>query len=96
MTSRRFGVTGVVDAAGRLGGVLTDGDLRRAFQAGVALHAPVTAAMTMTPRTAAPETLAADLLATMNAQRITSVFVVASGKPVGILHLHDLLRAGVM
>ncbi|MGG5810742.1 KpsF/GutQ family sugar-phosphate isomerase [Falsiroseomonas sp. CW058] len=96
MTSRRFGVTGVVDAAGGLAGVLTDGDLRRAFQKGLALSAPVAEAMTRNPRTATPEALAADLLGIMNEARITSLFVVAGERPVGILHLHDLLRAGVV
>jgi arabinose-5-phosphate isomerase len=96
MTSRRFGVTGVVDAGGRLLGVLTDGDLRRAFQRGLAMAGPVLAAMTATPRTAAPETLAAEVLGLMNEKRITSLFVVADGRPVGILHLHDLLRAGLV
>ena len=96
MTSRRFGVTGVTDGAGRLIGVLTDGDLRRAFQRGLAMGGPVAAAMTATPRTATPETLAADLLGVMNEKRITSLFVVEDGRPVGILHLHDLLRTGVM
>jgi arabinose-5-phosphate isomerase len=56
---------------------------------------PVAAAMTRAPRTAAPQTLAADLLAMMNEKRITSLFVVEDGRPVGILHLHDLLRAGL-
>jgi arabinose-5-phosphate isomerase len=96
MTSRRFGVTGVVDGQGRLAGLLTDGDLRRAFQRGLAMGGPAAAAMTPAPRTAAPEMLAADLLALMNEKRITSLFVVDGGKPVGILHLHDLLRAGVL
>lgn len=96
MTSRRFGVTGVVDGQGRLAGLLTDGDLRRAFQRGLAMGGPAAAAMTPAPRTAAPEMLAADLLALMNERRITSLFVVDGGKPVGILHLHDLLRAGVL
>ncbi|WP_237213225.1 KpsF/GutQ family sugar-phosphate isomerase [Falsiroseomonas oryziterrae] len=95
MTSRRFGVTGVVED-GRLVGVLTDGDLRRAFQRGLAMDRPVAEAMTRTPRTAAPEDLAPDLLGVMNEKRITSLFVVEDGRPVGILHLHDLLRAGVM
>jgi arabinose-5-phosphate isomerase len=100
MTSRRFGVTGVVDGEGRLTGVLTDGDLRRAFGRGFR-DGPVVEAMTRAPRTASPEALAAELLALMNERRITSLFVVASdgdmgGRPVGILHLHDLLRAGVM
>jgi arabinose-5-phosphate isomerase len=57
---------------------------------------PVLEAMTATPRTAAPEDLAADLLGLMNEKRITSLFVVEAGKPVGILHLHDLLRAGIL
>ncbi len=96
MTGKRFGVTGVVDEAGQLVGVLTDGDLRRAFQRGFK-DGPVTEAMTRNPRTAAPEALAADLLGLMNEKRITSLFVVEEGaRPVGILHLHDLLRAGVM
>jgi len=96
MTSRRFGVTGVVDAAGALIGVLTDGDLRRALQKGVAMDQPVADAMTRAPLTAAPEALAADLLGIMNAKRITSLFVVAEGRPAGVLHLHDLLRAGIV
>ena len=95
MTSRRFGVAGVVEQ-GRLVGVLTDGDLRRAFQRGLAMERPVLEAMTATPRTAAPEDLAADLLGLMNEKRITSLFVVEAGRPVGILHLHDLLRAGIL
>jgi len=96
MTSRRFGVTGVLDGQGRLAGVLTDGDLRRAFGRGLAMSGPVAEAMTATPRTAAPGDLAADLLGLMNETRITSLFVVEGGVPVGILHLHDLLRAGVL
>jgi arabinose-5-phosphate isomerase len=95
MTSRRFGVTGVVDADGRLGGVLTDGDLRRAFQRGLAMTTPVVDAMTREPLTAAPEALAAELLAVMNARQITTLFVVDGARPVGVLHLHDLLRAGI-
>ena len=96
MTSRRFGVTGVVDGEGRLTGVLTDGDLRRAFGRGFR-DGPVAEAMTRAPRTAAPDTLAAETLALMNERKITSLFVVgAEGRPVGILHIHDLLRAGVM
>lgn len=96
MTSRRFGVTGIVDGQGRLVGVLTDGDLRRAFQRGLAMGGPVLTAMTTTPRTAAPQMLAADLLGMMNEKQITTLFVVEEGRPVGILHLHDLLRAGVL
>ncbi|MGX9963201.1 KpsF/GutQ family sugar-phosphate isomerase [Roseomonas sp. F4] len=97
MTSRRFGVTGIIAANGALAGVLTDGDVRRALQKGVAMDSPVAAVMTATPRTAAPEALSAELLAVMNEARITSLFVVGPDRvPVGILHLHDLLRAGVV
>ena len=100
MTSRRFGVTGVLDQAGRLTGVITDGDLRRAFQAGSDMGSPAHTAMTRNPRVAGPETLAAELLRQMNELRISSVFVTEAGqpmgKPVGILHLHDLLRSGVV
>lgn len=96
MTSRRFGVTGILDGEGRLAGVLTDGDLRRAFQRGLGLQRPVAEAMTRNPLSATPETLAPDLLGLMNEKRITSVFVLEGGRPVGILHLHDLLRAGVL
>jgi CBS-domain-containing membrane protein len=84
----------VVDGEGRLTGVLTDGDLRRAFGRGFR-DGPVAEAMTRAPRTAAPDTLAAETLALMNERKITSLFVVgAEGRPVGILHIHDLLRAG--
>jgi arabinose-5-phosphate isomerase len=96
MTARRFGLTGVTDATGRLIGVITDGDLRRALQRGLALEAMASQAMTRDARTTTPEVLAADLLALMNEARITAVFLVdAENRPVGILHLHDLLCAGL-
>jgi arabinose-5-phosphate isomerase len=95
MTRGRFGVTGVLDGEGRLLGLLTDGDLRRAFQRALGLDSPVEAAMTRAPRIAPPDAWAADLLAEMNERKITSLFVVEEGRPIGILHLHDLLRAGV-
>lgn len=97
MTSRRFGMTGVVDDEGILVGVLTDGDLRRAFQGGGDLDLAVSDAMNKGPRTVPGLALAADVLAMMNEQGITSVFVVEGDRrPVGVLHLHDLLRAGVV
>ncbi len=95
MTSRRFGVTGVIDDDRRLVGVLTDGDLRRALQGGHGMDRAVAEVMTATPLAAAPEMLAADLLRMMNEQRISSMFVLEKGMPIGILHLHDLLRIGV-
>ena len=93
MTGKRFGVTAVVNASGQLVGVVTDGDVRRAFENGF-VDRPVTAAMTRQPRTVAPELLAQEALALMNQMRITSLFVLQDGRPTGVLHLHDLLRVG--
>ena len=94
MTQRRFGCAGVVDADGRLEGVITDGDLRR-HMAGLMDHAAAEI-MTPDPRTISPSLLAAEALKTMNDRRITVLFVVDDGRPVGVLHIHDLLRAGVL
>lgn len=95
MTSCRSGIGGVVDETGQLIGVVTDGDLRRAFHRGF-VDRPVREAMTSQPLVAAPEALAPDLLTLMNTRRITSLFVVNEMRPTGILHMHDLLRAGVV
>jgi arabinose-5-phosphate isomerase len=97
MTEKRFGCLGVVDAAGRLIGIVTDGDLRRAMGPDLLLR-HVADIMTTAPRTIAPDALAAEALHVMNARDrpITALFVVdPQGRPVGILHIHDLLRAGV-
>jgi len=99
MTARRFGCLGVQDEAGRLAGIITDGDLRRALEAGggsALLARSAAEVMTRAPRTVRPETLAAEALHEMNARSITALFVVDEAqRPVGILHIHDLLRAGV-
>lgn len=94
MTGKRFGVTAVVDSEGRLIGVVTDGDVRRAFEAAF-VDRPVTEVMNASPRTVPPEALAQEALALMNGLKITSLFVLEQGRPSGIVHLHDLLRAGV-
>ena len=95
MTSGRFGMTGVVDAEGRLTGVVTDGDLRRAFATG--FHdRPTREIMSRHPRTVPPDDLAYAALARMNAEGITSLFAVEDGRAVGVLHIHDLLRAGLV
>ncbi len=96
MTGKRFGVTGVLDAQGMLVGVVTDGDVRRSLQREDALAAPVAALMTRSPRTAPPSMLASELLGLMNTARITSIFVVEAGLPTGIVHVHDLLAAGIV
>jgi arabinose-5-phosphate isomerase len=97
MTEKRFGCLGVVGGDGRLIGILTDGDLRRAMGPGL-LSRRVGELMTPDPRTIGPDALAAEALHAMNAggRPITTLFVVDPGhRPVGILHIHDLLRAGV-
>ncbi len=100
MTAKRFGVLGIADPQGRLVGVITDGDLRRALDdagGGATLLARSAAeVMTRTPRTIGPDQLAAEALRMMNERGITALFVVDEARrPVGILHVHDLLRAGV-
>jgi arabinose-5-phosphate isomerase len=97
MTQMRWGIVGVVDAQGRLLGAITDGDLRRHID-GLLDH---TAGEVMTEgpkKTAPPHMLAGEALALMSdpAPAVTVLFVVEDGKPLGILHVHDLLRAGVM
>lgn len=92
MTEKRFGCVGVVEGE-RLTGLITDGDLRRHMER--LLEHTAGEVMTPDPRAVAPDTLAADALALMNARRITVLFVVEEGRPVGVLHVHDLLRAGV-
>ncbi|MFC0409433.1 KpsF/GutQ family sugar-phosphate isomerase [Roseomonas elaeocarpi] len=97
MTAKRLGCLGVV-SENRLVGIITDGDLRRAMDAGTAdlLSRPAAAVMTQHPLTIGPDALAAEALRIMNERSITTLFVVdAAGAPVGLLHVHDLLRAGV-
>ncbi|MGL4395300.1 MAG: KpsF/GutQ family sugar-phosphate isomerase [Hyphomicrobium sp.] len=94
MTAKSFGCLGIVDGKGRLAGVITDGDLRRHMGAQL-LSAKVGEIMTRNPKTVGPQTLASAALEVLNASRITALFVVADGRPVGIVHIHDLLRAGV-
>jgi len=97
MTEKRWGIVGVVDGEGRLAGAITDGDLRRHIE-GLLDH---TAGEVMTPgprKTVPPGLLASEALARMSdpPPAVTVLFVVDEGRPVGILHVHDLLRVGVM
>ena len=94
MTAGGFGITGVVDAQGALVGVVTDGDLRRNI-VGLLDRAAGDVA-SRSPKTVAPQTLAAEALAIVNKSKISALFVCDGGRPVGIVHLHDLLRIGVM
>ena len=97
MTGKGFGCLGAVDGQGRLVGVLTDGDLRRAMGSDL-LDRRVGDVMNTAPRTITADALAAEALHAMNSapRPVTSLFVVdAAGRAEGILHVHDLLRAGV-
>ena len=95
MTGGRFGMTGVIGADGGLVGVITDGDLRRAFSHGFS-DRPAKEVMGRSPRTIAPDELAQAALARMNSEGITSLFVLDARRVVGVLHVHDLLRAGLV
>ncbi|OOY23030.1 D-arabinose 5-phosphate [Thioclava sediminum] len=94
MSQKGFGVVGVTDDAGRLTGIVTDGDLRRHMQ-GLLEH-KVSEVMTANPRTIAPGQLAEAAVAQMNERKITALFVVEDEKPVGFLQIHDCLRAGIV
>jgi arabinose-5-phosphate isomerase len=96
MTSKRFGCVGIVEG-GKLVGIVTDGDLRRHMSPEL-LRRTAGEIMTRKPRTIRPDALAAEALAQMNIndRPVTSLFVVErGGRPVGIIHVHDCLRAGV-
>ncbi|MCI4679761.1 KpsF/GutQ family sugar-phosphate isomerase [Rhodoblastus acidophilus] len=94
MTGKRFGCVGLVDDKGRLSGIITDGDLRRHWSDLLQDKTP-REIMTRAPLTAPRGALASSALETMNRRKITVLFIVEDGKPAGILHIHDLLRAGV-
>ena len=99
MTRKSFGCVGVVDAKHTLVGIITDGDLRRHMARGL-LDRSVGEVMTPGPKTIAPDALASEALGRMSAANggkgITSLFVAdATGRAIGILHIHDCLRAGV-
>jgi arabinose-5-phosphate isomerase len=94
MTAKRLGCVGVVDGLGVLTGIITDGDLRRHMQDGL-LGRRATEIMTAAPRTIQAHALAAEAIRVMNDCAITVLFVVEGRRPVGALHLHDCLRAGV-
>lgn len=95
MTAKRFGCAGVVDAKGQMIGIITDGDLRRHIDKEL-MAANAAGVMTKNPITIHPQMLAAEALGIMNSKSITCLFVVENATPVGIVHIHDCLRAGVM
>jgi arabinose-5-phosphate isomerase len=95
MSAKGFGCVCIVDPRGQLAGIITDGDLRRQMRPDL-LTALVDDIMTRNPKTISRDSLASEAVELLNAAKITMLVVTEAGKPVGILHLHDLLRAGVM
>jgi len=94
MSTKSFGCVAITDHDGRLVGIITDGDLRRHMRADL-LDARVEDIMTRNPKTVRPDQIASEVLELLNASKITAALVVEAGMPIGIVHLHDLLRIGV-
>ncbi len=95
ISEKGFGCIGVVNEGGKLIGIITDGDLRRHLTADI-LHNPVESIMSDSPITVQPEMLVGAALELLNSSEITALYVVENEKPIGIVHLHDLLRVGAI
>lgn len=93
ITSKGFGCVGIVNDDGRIVGIITDGDLRRHIGSDL-LSMAVEDVMTANPKTVETDLLVAKALDLVNSSAITALMIVQDGRPVGIVHLHDLLRAG--
>jgi arabinose-5-phosphate isomerase len=93
MTAKGFGCVGIVEG-GRLVGIITDGDLRRHMKPNL-LDLPADAVMTRAPKTVRPGQLASEALEILNSSKVTALIVAERGRPVGLVHFHDLLRAGI-
>jgi arabinose-5-phosphate isomerase len=94
MSSKGFGCVCIVDARGAIAGIITDGDLRRHMRPDLTA-ALVDDVMTKNPKTVRGDMLASEALEILDSSKITALIVTDAGKPVGIVHLHDILRAGV-
>ncbi|MGM4895591.1 KpsF/GutQ family sugar-phosphate isomerase [Tardiphaga sp. 839_C3_N1_4] len=94
MSSKGFGCVGITDGNGHVVGIVTDGDLRRHMRADL-MTVSVDEVMTKNPKTISRDLLAGEALEILNSSKITALLVTDARKPVGIVHLHDLLRAGV-
>ena len=94
MSAKGFGCVAIVDAHGCIAGIITDGDLRRHMRPDL-MTASVEEVMTKNPKTIDRNSLAGEALELLNSAKITTLIVTEANRPAGILHLHDLLRAGV-
>ena len=95
MTSKRLGCVGFVNNNGILTGMLTDGDLRRCLNSEI-LNKKALDLMTKNPKTITKDVMASEAIKIMNEKKITNLFVVEDNKPVGVIHIHDLLNNGVV
>jgi arabinose-5-phosphate isomerase len=93
MSAKGFGCLGIIDRNGRLTGIITDGDLRRHMRDNL-LEAAVDDVMTHNPKTVRPDQLVSETIELLNTLKITTLFVIDEERPVGIVHIHDLLKAG--
>ena len=94
MTSKRLGCVGFVDESGNLIGMLTDGDLRRCLSPNI-LSKTASSVMTRNPKVISPDAMASEAVKVMHDKKITNLFVLEGKKPVGVIHIHDLLNNGV-
>lgn len=95
MTSKRLGCVGFVNEDGELVGMLTDGDLRRCLNPEI-LNKKAFDLMTKNPKTTSKQVMASEAMKMMHDKKITNMFVVEDKKPIGVIHIHDLLNSGVM
>src|SRR5476649_1140462 len=93
MSAKGFGCIGITDSRSHLVGIITDGDLRRHMRNNL-LDARVDDVMTRGPKTVRPDQLISETLDILNSLKVTALFAVEAGKPVGVINVHDLLRAG--
>ena len=97
MTSQRLGATAVLDAHNKVCGIVTDGDLRRLLIKDIDLKSvKAEDIMSPNPKTIEPDALAVEALKLMREQSITQLMVIDEGRYVGMVHLHDLVREGLL
>jgi arabinose-5-phosphate isomerase len=94
MTSKRLGCVGFINSVGELTGMLTDGDLRRCLSPEI-LAKKASELMTKNPKTISKDIMASEALKIMHDKKITNIFIVENKKPIGVIHIHDLLNNGV-
>lgn len=95
MTSKRLGCVGFINNNGELVGILTDGDLRRCLSNDI-LTKKASDVMTKNPKVISPDAMATEAVKLMQDKKITNIFAVKDGKPVGVIHIHDCLSSGIL